>query len=622
MKRLTTPSALAALLLAALPGQAQESAPAAPAAAGTPAETPAETPPALGLSGGHGRKAFMATYDTDGDGSVTRADYFALRRARFATADINGDKVLDKAEYLLEFQDRLDQDYAAQHRARDRFYAGNIEQTMNRFDLLDLNKDGKMDESEFYAQAEKTFGRVDTNGDGVANADDPEPERRPQATEAPFAGAVEFKGRLSAAGPDGAPVWPGTEVTVSGRGLAPGQKVALQRGAVALTDDPVTVGEDGNFRASFTLPDTAAPGLYPVFVIGEGPDAVTTLDVKISPRVALSGADQFPAQGVKGPDGLYQSAYSAGTDTLFVTATAFGGPGGGAPASVLAKVSPETLETLAQVTIPESAPEPAKPVPEAGALARVPAVFGVDVDDAAGTVWVTNTIQGTVAVYRQSDLSLVKQFAPELVRHSREVLVDAGAHRAYVSASASNEVGVFDTEKLEFVDTIRIVSGQRGGEFTAMGLALDEGGHRLYVSSRTSNELAEIDTATGAVLRVLTVPGAKNSAGIAFGGGRVLIASQDSDDLIAVDAATGEVAFRTPVGAGALAVAVSGDLAFVASRGAGTVTVVDGAGKVVANLDAGSYPNHVEAGAKGQVFVVNKSRGPDDATGDHLTRLR
>ena len=58
-----------------------------------------------------------------------------------------------------------------------------------------------------------------------------------------------------------------------------------------------------------------------------------------------------------------------------------------------------------------------------------------------------------------------------------------------------------------------------------------------------------------------------------------------------------------PVGAGALNVAFddASGLAYVSNRGAGTVTVVNGDGKVVANLDGGTLPNHVRADGRQRV---------------------
>ena len=62
-------------------------------------------------------------------------------------------------------------------------------------------------------------------------------------------------------------------------------------------------------------------------------------------------------------------------------------------------------------------------------------------------------------------------------------------------------------------------------------------------------------------------------------------------------------------------------LAFVANRGAGTVTVVGTDGTVVANIDAGTYPNQLRADGKGNIWAVNKSRGEDDDAGDRIWKI-
>ena len=77
------------------------------------------------------------------------------------------------------------------------------------------------------------------------------------------------------------------------------------------------------------------------------------------------------------------------------------------------------------------------------------------------------------------------------------------------------------------------------------------------------------------------------------------------------------------IGQGALNVAFdakSGN-AFVVSRAAGTVTVVNGEGKIVANLAGGTFPNHVPADGRGDVLVINKSKGADDPEGDRISHI-
>lgn len=90
-----------------------------------------------------------------------------------------------------------------------------------------------------------------------------------------------------------------------------------------------------------------------------------------------------------------------------------------------------------------------------------------------------------------------------------------------------------------------------------------------------------------------------------------------------MDVASGRVLHDVYVGAGALGVTYDPvhRLAYVASRAAGTVTVVDAQGRIVANLDGGTYPNHIAADGKGDVFLINKSRGEDDPQGDRITRI-
>src|SRR5690606_7859651 len=99
---------------------------------------------------------------------------------------------------------------------------------------------------------------------------------------------------------------------------------------------------------------------------------------------------------------------------------------------------------------------------------------------------------------------------------------------------------------------------------------------------------------------------------------------QGSDNLLIVDAASGNVLHDVYVGAGALNVAFDAQsgLAYVPNRTAGTVTVVDGDGNIVANLEGGTFPNHVTTDGEGHVYAVNKSRGEDDPQGDHIRRIQ
>ncbi|ARU05876.1 hypothetical protein CCO03_15405 [Comamonas serinivorans] len=455
---------------------------------------------------------------------------------------------------------------------------------------------------------------------GACASSGPQAPKAGAQASAPQFGAQDanFKGRVNVV--DTPVVLAGKPVTLAGSNFTAGQKVTLSYGGVVL-GEPATVGADGTFRTQFTLPAQAAAGRYSLVASAANPAASLLVPLKISPNVALSGQDRFDAQYQPLVRGLYQVAYSAKTGRAFVT-SAVGRP----PVTVseLVKVNPQTLAIEARVT------PPAAPARDGAAgPAGVFAVYGVDVDDAHGTVWVTNTRQNTVAVYRQSDLKLVKQFEPGVVPHGRDVVVDEQRGKAYASPVGKPNLVVFDTQSLTQRKTIAIASTRRGPDakdFSPMSLALDEAGARLFVVSLSTAEVAIIDTKTDQVVKVWPLEGVTSAAGIAYDaqGDRILVAAQGSDNLLIVDAKTGKTLHDVKTGAGPLNVTFdpSRRLAYVANRGSGTVTVVDANGQIVANLGAGTFPNHLKViDNKGTLLTVNKARGENDPEGDRIGRL-
>ncbi|TGV62191.1 ATP-binding protein, partial [Mesorhizobium sp. M2D.F.Ca.ET.160.01.1.1] len=111
-----------------------------------------------------------------------------------------------------------------------------------------------------------------------------------------------------------------------------------------------------------------------------------------------SGQAQFATQSSKLVPGLYQSAYSAASNAVFVT-SAVGRPP--VTQSQLLKLDPTSLKVTQAIT-PAQVP--------GNTHGAVYAVYGVGVDDTHGNVWVTNTRQNSIAVYRQKDLALIHQF--------------------------------------------------------------------------------------------------------------------------------------------------------------------------------------------------------------------
>lgn len=427
----------------------------------------------------------------------------------------------------------------------------------------------------------------------------------------------EFRGSVRAGGEGpGAIVTAGSKAVISGEDLTPGQEITLMRGTTVLNaDGPILVDGEGKFSFTLDVDAEALTGLQPIVVIAEKPAAAMVADLKISPVVPLSGADNYAIRSEKVTRGLYQVIYSPKNDAIFVT-SAVGRPP--VRESTVTKVDPATLAVVAQVT-PDAAP--ARPD---GSDGGVFAAYGVAVDDANDHIWVTNTRQDTISVYAQSDLSLVKQFDVGTVPHARDVVVDEANGRAYASATGTPQIEVFDTATLEKLEPITIKSTQRGEEFSTMALDLDAKSGKLVTVSISTAEAAIVDLASGAV-KVFPLEGAKTASGVAYDpvDQLIFVASQATDNLLILSAEDGTLIADTEVGAGALNVTFDpvSRTAFVANRGAGTITVVDTTGAIVANLDAGNLPNQLRADGMGNVWAVNKSRGEEDPDGDRVWKI-
>jgi len=422
----------------------------------------------------------------------------------------------------------------------------------------------------------------------------------------------------------GSPIEAGSQVNVSGQGFKAGQKVDLVYGTTKLNTTDIVADAEGKISATIAIPAGAVSGTYPIVVLVEEPYYAAVTKLKVSPTVPLAGQDKYTVKTVGVVRGLYQSAFSPKNNTLFVTA-AIGRPP--VKDSELLKLNADTLAVVSRIS-PAAAPaREGGPPPAADDDGRpgLYAVYGVGVDDSKDTVWVTNTRQNTVSVYKQSDLSLIKQFAPGTVPHARDIAVDQKLGKVYSTAVGSTELVVIDTNTLEVAKPVTLQSKVRGEDFSAGSLSLNADAHKLYVVSLSTNEVAVINTQTDQVENVFAVPGATGAIGVSHDPqtGRIFVASQGSDNLVVLDGTTGAVIADTPVGAGALNVVFDPvkRLAYVANRGAGTITVTDPDGRIVANLGPSPLANHVSLGKNGVIYAVDKSAGVNGVETDEIQRI-
>ncbi|WP_075727211.1 hypothetical protein [Corynebacterium aquilae] len=334
----------------------------------------------------------------------------------------------------------------------------------------------------------------------------------------------------------------------------------------------------------------------------------------LTPDNAVRNVEDFTVTNAQLPSGLYQSAYSAKQNALFVTRSVGRPP---LKEASIYKLDPTTLAKVAEVT-------PA----DAGEKNRgLYGPYGIAVNDAKDQVWVTNTRQDTVAVYSATDLKLIKQFPIDSAHHARDIAVDTKTQKVYVTTPRGGDVlAVFDADKLEKLDDIKIGDAGVPGP---MSLAFDQETGDLYTVSMDVPVAAVVHTRDNNKVELINLPenDVKTGSGVAFDPKtkQLLIASQGTNNAVVVDTKTKQVVKTINTGAQALSATFdpANRLYYVVNRTGGTATVINADTLAVAgNLAVGTYPNHVTTDGKGNAFIVNKGGdGSKDTTTNDIYRI-
>lgn len=377
----------------------------------------------------------------------------------------------------------------------------------------------------------------------------------------------------------------GTELSALGAGdanfLAAGQTAPAAGGKITL--DKVEIPNDAKLLDKALYVDLQAPGA----------DQATRFEttVKVTPDNAVKNAEDFDIAAAELPSGLYQTAYSAKENSVYVTRSVGRPP---LKEASLFKVNADTLEVEKEIT------------PESAGASGLYGTYGVNVDDARDRVWVTNTRQNTVSVYKASDLSLIHRFEDGSANHARDVKVDPSTGLAYVSTprggTSTIEVLDLDGKSHSSID----LSGQDFGG--TMSLDLDKETGELFTVSLDKPKAAKIDVRNGNQVTVydLGAGNLESGSGIAWDAvnRNLHITGQGTANDLVYNVDKQEVVANIPTGAGALNAdynAATG-LVYVSNFGADTVTVIDAASlKVVANLSLGGRVDHVQSGKDGNV---------------------
>ncbi|MFT4108754.1 Ig-like domain repeat protein [Propionicimonas sp.] len=373
---------------------------------------------------------------------------------------------------------------------------------------------------------------------------------------------------------------------------------------------------DGSGHAS--LADVKVPADAPVgasISLGYNDGAAHSYDTGtvVTPDDTLRNTGDFTVTEKVLAGGLYQSVTNPATGKTFTTA-AVGRP----PIldSTLTKLDAATLEI-------EKTVAPA-PVDSGDSSKGVYGVYGIALYNAGNQVWVSNTRQNTVAVYSQDDLSLVKQFPDSLTGHSRDLAVDETTGLVYVSsadrsASGNGYIDVYNAKTLAYSQRIELGSDAAPFQVT-MSLDLDQATGKLYTVSLTNERAAIIDTRKGNAVTYYSLgDNASSPSGVAFDAStkRLFVANQATNNVVVLDTTNGSILADIPTGVGALNTAYDSTFGYVyvANRSSATITVIDATTlTIVANLAGGTNVNHVEVGAGGALYAVNKKA--NDSSGN------
>lgn len=307
--------------------------------------------------------------------------------------------------------------------------------------------------------------------------------------------------------------------------------------------------------------------------------------------------------------GLYELATWTQDGNLWVAATG----SSFAEGARMIQLDGTTLETIRSIDVPEARG------------------FGVAINHTTGTLYTTNTRDGTMSAIdiRTGEMTVISDPTAEGVPHLYRIAIDEGRNKVYASlAQTPGLVWVVDgaTQTLERVIEV--------GGARPTGIVVDPESNRLYVSNVGDDFVSVIDLANDRIIDRIPTVGARSTQ-MAFDPAtrRLFVGNQGTNDISVIDLDEMRAVRRVAVGEQPVGIGFhSGtNQIYVANRGSGTVSVIDAESyEVVAELDIGSYPNTIYIDeASGLVYVSNKARRSpadqepqQDPHGDMVTIIR
>ena len=319
-------------------------------------------------------------------------------------------------------------------------------------------------------------------------------------------------------------------------------------------------------------------------------------------------ASATKAKITQGLPGQFQVSYSAKNHKVWIAGASNN------QASTIARADANSLKIEAVAALPTNT---------VNGVSSYAAAYGIYVDDASNTVWVTNTRDNTVVAYDQDTMEIVwstlgaKEGDSNWIEHPREVLVDNVSGKVFVTGRFY--ISAIDL-KTNTVEKIQLEGAPDGGtRYISMNIFVQDG--KLYVPERTGGKLFIIDTKTFKVEKTIQVHAdtegtevRPSDVAVDKSLNEIYVSSQGvkgvNSGVTVYDATTGEYKASIPFGTQALSLVhdEDRDLVYVTDFGTGKVGVFDGRndkliGEVAMN---GAKANDLVLDKNGAIIAVDK----------------
>ena len=369
----------------------------------------------------------------------------------------------------------------------------------------------------------------------------------------------------------------------------------------AIADDSGTVTIQG-----VQIPADAKTGDHIYFTYlrkeadGKEKEYEVMLDATVTSSTEAINVEQYTGAKRTLLTDLHESAFDPSAKNLFVTRTS--DDGSGVYKHTIYKLDAQTLDVLAKNDLEEDY-----------------AANGIAVDN-KGRVWVTNTDNGTISVYKQSDLTHIKTFT-EGIAGAESIVIDNKNNLAYVGGTGG-QITVLDINQEKSIGTIAL------DDFTDVAsLSYDEQTNQLSATSGTSAkpQVAKVDLSNGKKVDRYDVKGADAVLGAAYDpvSKNIFVATGESV-LTVINSETKKVVTTIDTGAGTTDVRYNpkDKRVYAVNANAGTLSAIDPAtNKPVAKLEVGKNPAHVSVASDGTVAVVNNASKDIGAIGQFVDEV-